>query len=164
MLSVPHLIVIFIVALVVFGPQKLPELARNLGKIMAEFRRATGELRGTFEEHMRDLEREAQAMEQKKKLDALQAQQPSTPALPSIGQAPDAAVAESAKNGEALGSEKPADTNRAAASDAGSPIGSEAVPGTVAAAKPTARRLAEPGNTGESSPAVSPTEDDVYHP
>ena len=59
MLSVPHLIIIFAVALVVFGPEKLPELARNLGKIMAEFRRATAELRGTFEGHMRDLEREA---------------------------------------------------------------------------------------------------------
>ena len=59
MLSIPHLIIIFVVALVVFGPEKLPELARNLGKVMAEFRRATGELRSTFEGHMRDLEREA---------------------------------------------------------------------------------------------------------
>jgi TatA/E family protein of Tat protein translocase len=59
MLSVPHLIVIFIVALVVFGPEKLPELARNLGKIMAEFRRVTGDMRSTFEGHLRDIEREA---------------------------------------------------------------------------------------------------------
>jgi TatA/E family protein of Tat protein translocase len=58
MLSIPHLIIIFVVALVVFGPEKLPELARNLGKVMAEFRRATGDLRSTFEGHMRDLERE----------------------------------------------------------------------------------------------------------
>ena len=61
MLSIPHLIIIFIVALVVFGPEKLPELARTLGKVMAEFRRATGDLRSTFEDHMRDLEREADA-------------------------------------------------------------------------------------------------------
>jgi TatA/E family protein of Tat protein translocase len=59
MLSIPHLIIIFIVALVVFGPEKIPELARNLGKIMAEFRRVTGDLRSTFEGHLRDLEREA---------------------------------------------------------------------------------------------------------
>jgi sec-independent protein translocase protein TatB len=59
MLSIPHLIVIFIVALVIFGPEKIPELARNLGKVMAEFRRATGDLRNTFETHLRDLEREA---------------------------------------------------------------------------------------------------------
>jgi sec-independent protein translocase protein TatB len=60
MLSIPHLIIIFIVALVVFGPEKLPELARNLGKVMAEFRRATGEFRSTFEDHLRDLERESE--------------------------------------------------------------------------------------------------------
>ena len=58
MLSVPHLIIIFIVALVVFGPEKLPELARNFGKVMAEFKRATGDLRSTFEEHLREIERE----------------------------------------------------------------------------------------------------------
>ena len=60
MLSIPHLIIIFLVALVVFGPQKLPELARTLGRVMAEFRKATGDLRSTFDEHMRELEREAQ--------------------------------------------------------------------------------------------------------
>ena len=59
MFSVPHLIVLFVVVLIVFGPEKLPELARTLGKLMGEFRRATGELRGTLEDHLRDLEREA---------------------------------------------------------------------------------------------------------
>jgi sec-independent protein translocase protein TatB len=47
------------VVLVVFGPEKLPELARNLGKIMGEFRRATGDLQHTFEGHLRDIERES---------------------------------------------------------------------------------------------------------
>lgn len=61
MFSIPHLIVIFIVALVIFGPEKLPELARNLGKVMAEFRRHTNELRYTFENHLRDIERDAEA-------------------------------------------------------------------------------------------------------
>lgn len=59
MFSIPHLIIVFVVALVVFGPEKLPELARNLGKIMNEFKKATGDLRSTFEGHLRDLEREA---------------------------------------------------------------------------------------------------------
>lgn len=59
MLSIPHLIIIFVVALVVFGPEKLPELARTLGRVMSEFRRATGDIRSTFEDHLRDLEREA---------------------------------------------------------------------------------------------------------
>jgi TatA/E family protein of Tat protein translocase len=60
MLSVPHLIIIFIVALVVFGPEKLPELARTLGRAMAEFRRATSDLRMNFEDHLRDIERETE--------------------------------------------------------------------------------------------------------
>ncbi len=61
MLSIPHLIVIFVVALVIFGPEKLPELARNLGKVMAEFRRHTSDLRSTFEGHLRDIEREGES-------------------------------------------------------------------------------------------------------
>jgi TatA/E family protein of Tat protein translocase len=60
MLSIPHLIIIFVVALVVFGPEKLPDLARNLGKVLSEFKRATGDLRSTLEGHLRDLERETE--------------------------------------------------------------------------------------------------------
>jgi TatA/E family protein of Tat protein translocase len=45
-----ELIVILVVALVVFGPKRLPELARSLGKGLAEFRRASSELRGSFQE------------------------------------------------------------------------------------------------------------------
>src|ERR1700735_1320203 len=59
MFSIPHLVIIFVVVLVVFGPEKLPELARNIGKIMGEFRRATGDLQNTFEGHLRDIERES---------------------------------------------------------------------------------------------------------
>ena len=65
LLSIPHLIIIFLVTLVVFGPQKLPELARQLGRALAEFRRSTAELRGSFDEHMRELEREARTLEQR---------------------------------------------------------------------------------------------------
>jgi sec-independent protein translocase protein TatB len=66
MLSIPHLVVLFTVALIVFGPHKLPELARNLGKVVAEFRRMTADMRGTFDQHMRELERETQLLELKK--------------------------------------------------------------------------------------------------
>lgn len=70
MLSVPHMIVVFVIVLVVFGPQKLPELARSLGKLMAEFRKASSDFRGAFEEEMRDLERQAREVERKKVADA----------------------------------------------------------------------------------------------
>jgi TatA/E family protein of Tat protein translocase len=66
MLSIPHMIVVFIVVLVVFGPQKLPELARTLGKLMAEFRKASGDFKSAFEEEMRDLERQTRIAELKK--------------------------------------------------------------------------------------------------
>jgi len=91
MLSVPHLIIIFAVALVVFGPQKLPELARTLGKLMADFRRVTGDLRSTFDEHMRELDREAQVLEARKRdLDAREAAMKASPVPPAAVQLPDA--------------------------------------------------------------------------
>lgn len=58
MLSIPHLIIIFLVALIVFGPEKLPELARTLSKAMFEFNRATGGLKETLQNEMQQLERE----------------------------------------------------------------------------------------------------------
>ena len=66
MLSIPHMIVVFLVVLVVFGPQKLPELARSFGKLMAEFRKASGDFKNAFEEEMRDLERQTRLAELKK--------------------------------------------------------------------------------------------------
>ena len=68
MLSVPHMIVVFLVVLVVFGPQKLPELARSFGKLMAEFRKASNDFKNAFEDEMRDLERQARLAELKKQV------------------------------------------------------------------------------------------------
>jgi sec-independent protein translocase protein TatA len=47
-IGMPELILILVVALIVFGPQRLPELARSLGKGLAEFRRASSDLREQF--------------------------------------------------------------------------------------------------------------------
>jgi sec-independent protein translocase protein TatA len=47
-IGMPELILILVVALLVFGPNKLPELARSLGKGLAEFRRASTDLREQF--------------------------------------------------------------------------------------------------------------------
>jgi sec-independent protein translocase protein TatB len=70
MLSIPHMIVVFIVVLVVFGPQKLPELARGLGKLMAEFRKASTDFKSAFEEEMREMERQTLQAERKKAAEA----------------------------------------------------------------------------------------------
>src|SRR5882724_1821467 len=56
-IGMPELIVIFLIALVIFGPRKLPELGRSLGKSIAEFKRASNELRSTLEEEIRLEER-----------------------------------------------------------------------------------------------------------
>ncbi len=47
-IGMPELILILVVALIVFGPNRLPELARSLGKGLAEFRRASADLREQF--------------------------------------------------------------------------------------------------------------------
>lgn len=51
-LGMPELIVIFIIALIIFGPRKLPELGRSLGRGIAEFKKATTELQAKLEEEI----------------------------------------------------------------------------------------------------------------
>ena len=69
---------IFILALLLFGPKKLPELARQLGKLMAEFRRASNEFRMQMDEELRV----ADQAEQQKKIADMEAAAPVTPPLP----------------------------------------------------------------------------------
>lgn len=64
MLSLPHLIVLFLIALVVFGPEKLPELARMLGKVTSEMRKMTSDFRYALEDEIRDLDRQARVREE----------------------------------------------------------------------------------------------------
>ncbi len=48
-LGLPELLLIFIVALLVFGPKRLPEIGRTLGKALGEFKKATDDLKSTIE-------------------------------------------------------------------------------------------------------------------
>jgi sec-independent protein translocase protein TatB len=57
MLSIPHLVIIFLIALIVLGPEKLPQIARVMGKAMADFRRITTDFRVQIEDEMREMER-----------------------------------------------------------------------------------------------------------
>jgi sec-independent protein translocase protein TatB len=76
------MIVLFVVVLVVFGPQKLPELARSLGKLMAEFRKASTDFKSAFEEEMRDMERQTLLAERKKAAEAAAASAAAEPTQP----------------------------------------------------------------------------------
>ena len=60
-IGMPELLLILVLALIVLGPKKLPELARALGKGMAEFRRATDELKQEFRQMEHDVEKSPEA-------------------------------------------------------------------------------------------------------
>ncbi len=55
-IGLPELLIIVAIALIVFGPNKLPELAKAFGKAMREFKKATEEMKESFEAETRDLE------------------------------------------------------------------------------------------------------------
>ena len=52
-IGMPELLIILTIALIIFGPRKLPELGRSLGKSLGEFKRASNELRNTLDEEIR---------------------------------------------------------------------------------------------------------------
>jgi len=59
-IGMPELIIIFVIALIIIGPKKLPDLARALGKGMAEFRKATNEIKSNLnmEDELKGIEEE----------------------------------------------------------------------------------------------------------
>ena len=76
-IGMPELIVILVIALIVIGPQKLPELARSLGKGLAEFKRATDDFKQSVQEETKAAEeKERIAQEVAAKEASHQAQQP----------------------------------------------------------------------------------------
>jgi sec-independent protein translocase protein TatA len=65
-IGMPELIIIFVIALIIFGPRKLPELGKSLGKSLAEFKRASNELKSTLEEEIRVEEQQQKTAEAQK--------------------------------------------------------------------------------------------------
>jgi TatA/E family protein of Tat protein translocase len=63
-LGMPEMIFIFLLALVIFGPRKLPELGKQLGKALAEFKKASNEFKNQLEVEMMNIELEERAKKQ----------------------------------------------------------------------------------------------------
>lgn len=87
----PDILFILLLALVIFGPKKLPEIAREVGKFMLQFRRLSADFKQQFESELLKIEFE----EKVKKL-------PPVPGAPSQSKAAAAAVASDAKAAEAI--------------------------------------------------------------
>ena len=87
-IGMPELVIIFVIALIIFGPRKLPELGKSLGRSINEFKRASNELKNTLEDEIRVDEQKAPA--------APRAATPGPTPTPSV---PDSVVAREADSG-----------------------------------------------------------------
>jgi sec-independent protein translocase protein TatB len=74
-------IVIFLLALILFGPKKLPEIGRQIGKLLVEFRRASNEFKAQIDEELRNMEQQER---QKKLEEAAAPSAPETSSQPNI--------------------------------------------------------------------------------
>ena len=82
-IGMPELVIILVIALIIFGPRKLPELGRSLGKSIGEFKKASNELRSTLEEEIRvEDQREQRAILRAEQETAISGALPTTPAPP----------------------------------------------------------------------------------
>jgi len=78
-LGMPEMIFIFLLALIIFGPRKLPEIGRQLGRALTEFKRASNSFQAQLEDEIRQLEFEEQNTK------TIQAPEPAVPAEPPAG-------------------------------------------------------------------------------
>ena len=139
--SFTHIAIVFIVALLVFGPEKLPEVARIVGKALGDFRKASTDFRRVVETEFAEIERQAREKEEREKQKALAASTPASAPL----------LAQGAATAEGAASSAPT----APADDA------SAVPGTEASPMPT---IAPPGSVANSTVHDSGAGGSAVHP
>ena len=86
-IGMPELVIIMAIALLIFGPRKLPELGRSLGTRLGEFRRASNELKSTLEEEIRIEEQKEQRAKVEADKSAVAEAQAAAPRLPTTADA-----------------------------------------------------------------------------
>jgi len=153
-LGAGEIAVIMIVALLLLGPDKLPELARGIGKFVREFRRQTDDVRGMVEREFYKMDQEVFAEDQAKRIEAPAPTAPATaattpegeltpPDYPSVFPPPEGVVAAKPANSAPLGMESPEPSAETAAAE----------PTTASASEPAspsapARPEGEPASHG----------------
>jgi len=68
-LGIPELLIIFVIALIVFGPKKLPDLGKSIGRAMAEFKKASDEFQESVRSEMKEVEQSANVKEELKQIE-----------------------------------------------------------------------------------------------
>ena len=82
-MSFPDTVVLFILALLLFGPKKLPQIARQVGKALGEFKRASNEFKAQIESEISQLEFEERKKEQEQQQQSLPKIGPMSGSIPS---------------------------------------------------------------------------------
>jgi sec-independent protein translocase protein TatB len=157
-LGAGEIAVIMIVALLLLGPEKLPELARGIGKFVREFRRQTDDVRGMVEREFYKMDQEVFAEEQAKRIEAPAPTEPATPATttpegeltppeyPSVFPPPEGVVATKPAPAAPLGMESPEPVAETASTEPAPASTSE--PGSSASPSAPVRPEGEPASHG----------------
>src|SRR5271169_2114948 len=166
MLSMTHMAVLFVVVLVIFGPHKLPELARGLGKLMAEFRKASTDFKSAFEQEMRDIERQGLQAERKKAAEAaaasaVAAEQPATQGTQAGAEIASASLDADSRATEALVVTPVAESIPRSNGDGSQPA--EETPTVESAAAPPSAELFHDGTNGTSHSSSHDPSHDPSH-
>ena len=139
----PELFLIFVVALIVFGPRKLPEIGKSLGRMMSEFRRASNDFRSTIESEV----------EAEKIRDSMRIEPPKAKPAPAAAAAPTA-------GGEEASVPSSGDPASPAAEDTG-PIASAEDTGPIAVETPSASPEPDAGTASPGGTDREPIPDTV---